>query len=24
LALTIAVLSLLGLASRPFKNIGAH
>jgi putative spermidine/putrescine transport system permease protein len=24
LALTIAVLSILGLASRPFKNIGAH
>jgi putative spermidine/putrescine transport system permease protein len=24
LALTIAVLSVLGLASRPFKNIGAH
>jgi putative spermidine/putrescine transport system permease protein len=24
LALTIAVLSLLGLASRPFKNIGSH
>jgi putative spermidine/putrescine transport system permease protein len=24
LALTIAVLSLLGLVSRPFKNIGAH
>jgi putative spermidine/putrescine transport system permease protein len=24
LALTIAVLSLLGFASRPFKNIGAH
>jgi len=24
LALTIAVLSTLGLASRPFKNIGAH
>ena len=24
LALTVAVLSILGLASRPFKNIGAH
>jgi len=24
LALTIAVLSILGLASRPFKNIGSH